>query len=75
MREITEQVRPSRALFLEHPFGLTFGGIGESELQRRVLLDTLAASEAILTPGSIVDLPYHWSRDELRQRQLRKEAH
>jgi hypothetical protein len=74
VKEITEQVKPSRALFVEHPFGFTFGNIGERDLQRRILLDALAAAERTSTPG-IVDLPYHWTHDDLRELQLQKKSH
>lgn len=74
VREITEQLKPSRALFVEHPFGFTFGNIGESSLQRRILADCLQAAERITTPGTI-DLPYKWTHDNLRELQLQKKAH
>lgn len=75
VKEITELVRPSRALFLEHPFGFTFGNIGERGLQRQILLDCLQAAERMKTPGMIVDLPYKWTHDDLRELQLQKKAH
>ncbi len=75
VKEITEQVRPSRALFVEHPFGFTFGSIGESSLQRRILADCLQAAEQMTTLGTIVDLPYKWKHDNLRELQLQKKAH
>lgn len=75
VKEITEQVRPSRALFVEHPFGFTFGNIGESSLQRRILADCLQAAERMTTLGTIVDLPYKWTHDNLRELQLQKKAH
>lgn len=74
-KEITELVKPSRALFVEHPFGFTFGDIGARSLQNRILLDCLRAAERISTPGTIVDLPYRWTRDNLRELQLEKKAH
>jgi hypothetical protein len=47
VKEITEQVKPSRAVFVEHPFGFTLGNVGERDLQRKILLDCLAAAEEI----------------------------
>ncbi len=75
VKEITEQVKPSRALFVEHPFGFTFGNLGERDLQRRILLDCLDAAGRLSTPGVIVDLPYRWTHDDLRELQLQKKAH
>lgn len=75
VKEITELVKPSRALLVEHPFGFTFGNIGERNLQRRILLDCLHAAVQISTPGTIVELPYRWTHDNLRELQLQKKAH
>ena len=74
-KEITELVKPSRALFVEHPFGFTFGNIRERNLQRQILLDCLHAAVEVNTPGTIVDLPYRWRHDNLRELQLQKKAH
>ncbi|HZL98078.1 MAG TPA: hypothetical protein VFB91_05165 [Terriglobales bacterium] len=74
VREMTSLVKPSKALFIEHPFGLTLGGIGEKEIHRAVLRDCLRYAAETLPAGAIVDLPYRWP-DDLRERQLRKEAH
>ena len=35
--EITAIVKPSRAIFVAHPFGLTFGAVGDACTQRAVL--------------------------------------
>lgn len=75
VREITALVKPSRALFVEHPFGFTFGNLGERDLQRQILLDCLRAAEEVWTPGTVRDLPYRWTHDDLRELQLQKKAH
>lgn len=75
VKEITAKVKPSRALFIEHPFGFTFGNIGDHELQRKVLLDCLLAAAMANVPGTILDLPYRWMHDNLRELQLQKKAH
>jgi D-proline reductase (dithiol) PrdB len=75
VRSITELVKPSRALYLQHPFGYTFGDLHERELQRRILLDCLRAAEEVTASGVIVDLPYYWTKDDLRAKQLLKQAH
>jgi len=74
VKEETEIVKPSKALFIEHPFGLTLGAPGDRETQGKVLKDCLSYAEKDLEPGAIVDLPYGWTADDLRERQLRKEA-
>lgn len=75
VREITEQVKPSRALYIEHPFGHPLGDVGDRALQRRILLDCLDAAAELTGPGVIRVLPYRWSKDDLRERQLQKKAH
>jgi hypothetical protein len=35
----------------------------------------LAAAERAVPPGTIEALPFEWTKDDLRARQLRKEAH
>lgn len=72
---ITRLIRPSRALLIEHPFGLTMGDVGDRETQSAVLQEMLSAVERITTPGTIEALPFEWTKDDLRSRQLRKEAH
>ena len=72
--EITELSLPSLACTVRHPFGLTLGGVGDRDLQRRVLVDVLETAYRDLPPGSIVDLGYRWDRDDEFERQLRNEA-
>jgi D-proline reductase (dithiol) PrdB len=61
-REITEAVKPPRAVFLRWPFGHPMGAPGRPDQQRRVLEDALAVIETAREPGAIVDLPYPWRR-------------
>lgn len=75
VRELTEMVKPSRALFVEHPFGLTMGDVGDTETHRAILMDCLRYAQMDLEDGIIIDTPYKWSKNDLRERQLRKEAH
>lgn len=42
LREITEKIRPPRALFVPYPLGYPLGAPDESELQRRIMLAALA---------------------------------
>lgn len=75
VKEITEQVKPSRAVFVEHPFGHTLGDVGDKKTQRAILVDTLHAVEQFEAPGVIHELPYKWTKNDLREKQLRKESH
>lgn len=78
-RDLTKQVMPPRAVFVNFPMGSPFGRPGDIELQTRILADalTLAASEC--APGTLVDLPYEWGepfavffREISREYQLEK---
>lgn len=75
VREITALSSPSKALFVEHPFGLTMGAVGDTATHEAVLRDCLRYAEKSLPEGTITTLPYRWEEDDLRERQLRKEAH
>lgn len=68
-------VKPSRAVYIAYPFGHTFGDLNDREQQRRILLHCLDAAKDITAAGAIVDLPYRWTKNDLRLRQLLKQAH
>ena len=74
VKEMTALVKPSKALFIQHPFGLTLGDVGDTATHDAVLRDCLHYATESLPAGSIIDLPYRW-KDDLREKQLRKEAH
>jgi hypothetical protein len=69
--EITAIIMPSRALYVGHPFGLTFGNVGDRETQRAVLAAMLDTAET-MTHRGIRDSGLEWTQDDLRYRQLRK---
>jgi hypothetical protein len=69
--EITAIIMPSRALYVGHPFGLTFGAPGDRETQRAVLGDMLDAAVTMDRRG-VRDSGFEWEQDDLRHRQLRK---
>jgi hypothetical protein len=75
VQEITELVRPSLACLAEHPFGLTLGPVGDEATHRAVLRACLAEAARPHAAGTIVDLGFRWQDDDLRERQLRKQAH
>lgn len=72
--EITGLARPSLACFVGHPFGLTLGDLDDKATQRAVLEACLREATSPHPPGTIVDLGFRWTKDDLRERQLRKEA-
>jgi hypothetical protein len=47
LREITEQVRPPRALFVNRPLGYPLGAPNDAALQKRLVM---AALELLLNP-------------------------
>jgi hypothetical protein len=51
----------------------SLGDVGDRVLQRRILLDCLGAAD-VTAPGTIRTLPYRWTKDDLRERQLQKKA-
>jgi D-proline reductase (dithiol) PrdB len=59
-RDLTQQVRPPRAVFLNFPMGNPFGRPFDRALQRRILLDALRLAESATEGGTLVDLPYEW---------------
>ncbi len=75
VKEMTMLVKPSKALFIQHPFGLTLGDVSDAGTHKAVMQDCLRYAGENLPPGAIADLPYIWNKDDLRERQLRKEAH
>lgn len=71
--EITAIIKPSRSLFVAHPFGLTFGAIGDAATQLAVVEAMLAAVTMMDAPG-IRDSGFAWTRDTRRAQQLRKQG-
>ena len=70
---ITRIVQPSLAAFVAHPFGLTLGAVGDDDTHDAVLRAVLAEAARPHPAGTIAPLPFRWP-DDLRRRQLRKEA-
>lgn len=75
VREITELSKPSLACLVEHPFGLTLGDLDDDATHRAVIMSCLTEASRPHDTGTIVDLGFRWAKDDLRERQLRKEAH
>jgi hypothetical protein len=59
-RDLIDQVRPPRALFVNFPMGNNFGAPGDAEQQRRILRRALELVHDACVPGQIVDLEEEW---------------
>ena len=63
--DITRAVRPPRSVFVNFPLGHQTGRPGDTALQRSIVVDALAAAEAMTVPGEVAELPYVWDeRDD-----------
>ena len=62
-RDLTELVRPPRALFVNAPMGNPFGRADDPEQQRRILDRALSLFHDVDQAGTIVDDPEVWVRD------------
>jgi len=61
--DVTQAVKPPRAVFLNFPLGHTAGKPGDRPLQLAILRQALALGAAMTEPGSIARLPYEWGDD------------
>jgi D-proline reductase (dithiol) PrdB len=61
-RELTEKVRPPRAVYLRWPYGHPLGEAFHVAQQRWIVLETLRALGEITVPGTIRDLGYRWKK-------------
>jgi hypothetical protein len=66
-RDVTEHVKPPRAVFVPFRMGHHFGVPFHRDLQRRIITDALALISTATESGTIVDLPLTWA-------QVRREA-
>ncbi|RMG00802.1 MAG: hypothetical protein D6726_10740 [Nitrospirae bacterium] len=64
VRRFSEKVKPPRTVFLRWPFGHPLGEPFNIDQQRTVLLEAFRALYTIEEPGTIIDLPYRWRKDE-----------
>jgi hypothetical protein len=61
-RDITEHVKPPRALFVPFMMGHQFGVPFHGELQRRIILAALERLSLAQHSGEIVALPVTWAQ-------------
>ena len=59
-RDITALVRPPRSLFVNFPMGNTFGRVGDTAMQTKILRAALDFAVTADRPGQLVDLPFVW---------------
>lgn len=71
---VTRHSAPSLTCFVAHPFGLTMGAPGDAPTHEALLRAVLVEAERDHPAGTTVTMPFRWP-DDLRARQLRKEAH
>jgi len=62
--DITQSVKPPRAVFVNFPLGHQTGPPDQPELQRRIVADAMRAFETITTPATIVELSYVWDKND-----------
>ena len=60
VREVTEQVRVPRPLFINFPFGRTLGPAHAVALQRSIMDDVVGALRTMDRAGRLRSLPYVW---------------
>jgi hypothetical protein len=61
-RDVTEHVKPPRAVFVPFRMGHHFGVPFHRELQRRIVLEALGLLETATESGTILDLPVTWAQ-------------
>lgn len=61
-REVAENVKPPRTLFVKFPFGAPLGPAGDITTQRGIMLEALEVLASATEPGSIIDSPRVWKR-------------
>jgi len=61
-REVAQNVKPPRTLFVRFPLGAPLGPAGDSETHRAVILEALQVLIKATEPGTIVDSARMWKR-------------
>ena len=61
-REVAQNVKPPRALFVKFPFGAPLGPADDAETQRGVILEALSVLTSAAEPGTIVDSARAWKK-------------
>jgi hypothetical protein len=62
--DITQAVKPPRAVFVNFPLGHQTGKPDQPDLQQQIVRDAMRAFDTITAPGTIVQLPYVWDPND-----------
>ena len=62
--DITQAVKPPRAVFVNFPLGHQTGKPDQPELQRQIIIDAMRAFKTITSPATIVELSYIWDEND-----------
>ncbi len=60
-RDVTEHVKPPRAVFVPFRMGHHFGVPFHTNVQRRIIRDALELVSTATHSGTILDLPLRWA--------------
>jgi glycine/betaine/sarcosine/D-proline reductase family selenoprotein B len=60
IKEVAEQIKIPRALFINFPFGTPLGKAHIQSLQNSIVNDMVSALKTLDRPGKIINLPYKW---------------
>lgn len=63
-RQQPERIKPPRCLLLKYPYGRPFGQPNDVDQQRTIVEDALNLLLTVTKPGSIVEMPYRWRRED-----------
>jgi hypothetical protein len=59
-RDIADNVKPSRSLFVHFPYGAPLGPAGRGDVQMAVVREALALLADTTEPGAIVESSNEW---------------
>jgi hypothetical protein len=62
-REVAQNVKPPRTLFVRFPLGAPCGPANDEKTHRTVMQQALNLLAKAREPGTVVDSPLQWKRD------------
>ena len=62
-KEMADVVKPPRTVHVKFPFGRPMGEPNNTAQQKVIAQDALKVLSTCKTPGSIIELPYRWRRE------------
>ncbi len=71
-RRLAYSLRPPRAVYVRFPFGEPLGGPGNADQQRTIIEDALCLAFTAGSPGTVVELPYRWGREDYARLRLER---